>query len=298
MISAAFPIFLFIGFLFLPESARYLCAIQQVNRARTILKKTHTNDALSIQVMENNLHHWQQGKYMAVPLWESVRKLQNSRIVYPTLMLIVFQQFTGAIPAMFYLTRIFTLTDGQYTPEWTAIYVAGIFAISIPVYRLLNFKLADYKLLLWSSFLMATAMAGLGWHCHVQGIRGHSDEYGHIPLLCAGIFIFLYAIGFQRLPWKWLDESLEEENVFPLRTIATAISWASLYVCVRLVPTLVTLIGVGWLFWNMTIVLLFGALFIVVAIPDLDGSAIQSKTLAECSSSSSSSNLEAMEDVV
>ncbi|XP_065076397.1 facilitated trehalose transporter Tret1-like isoform X2 [Ochlerotatus camptorhynchus] len=298
VISSAFPIFLFIGFLFLPESARYLCATQQVNHARAVLKKTHTNDALSIQVMENNLNHWQQCKYMAVPLLESLRKLQNSRIVYPTILLIVFQQFTGAIPAMFYLTRIFTLSHGEYSPEWTAIYVAGIFTISIPVYRLLNFKIGDYKLLLWSSFLMATAMAGLGWHCHVQGMRGHSDEYGHIPLLCSGIFIFLYAIGFQRLPWKWLDESLEEENVFPLRTIATAISWASLYVCVRLVPTLVTFIGVGWLFWNMSIVLLFGALFIMVVIPNLDRSAIQSKTLAECSSSSSSSNLEAMEHVV
>nr|XP_019559807.2 facilitated trehalose transporter Tret1-like [Aedes albopictus] len=290
VISSAFPIFLFIGFLFLPESARYLCATQQVNRARAVLKKTHTNDALAVQIMENNLNHWQQSKYVAITLRDSLRKLQNSRIVIPTLLLIIFQQFTGAIPAMFYLTRIFTLTDGQYTPQWTAIYVAGIFVLSIPAYRLAKVNLPDYKLLLWSSLLMAAAMAGLGWHCHVQGMRGHSEDYGHIPLLCAGIFIFLYAIGFQRVPWKWLDESLEPENAFPLRAIACSISWASLYVCVRLVPTLLTHIGVGWLFWNMTIVLLFGALFLLVAFPNMDQSVIRSKTLAECNSSSTTSS--------
>nr|XP_019542173.2 facilitated trehalose transporter Tret1-like [Aedes albopictus] len=289
VISSAFPIFLFIGFLFLPESARYLCATQQVNHARAVLKKTHTNDALSVQIMENNLNHWQQSKYVAVTLRDSLRKLQNSRIVIPTLLLIIFQQFIGAVPAMFYLSRIFTLTDGEYTPQWTAIYVAGIFVLSIPAYRLLKVKIPNYKLLLWSSLLMAAAMAGLGWHCHVQGMRGHSEEYGHIPLLCAGIFIFLYAIGFQRVPWKWLDDTLEPEHAFPVRSIASCISWASLYVCVRLVPTLLTHIGVGWLFWNMTIVQLFGALFLLVAFPNMDQAVIRSKTLAECNSSSSSS---------
>lgn len=300
VICSAFPIFLFIGFLFLPESARYLCAIQQVNRARAVLKKTHSNDALSVQIMENHLNHWQQSTYVAVPLRDSLRKLQNSRIVVPTLLLIIFQQFVGALPAMFYLPRIFTLTDGEYSPEWTAIYVAGIFVLSIPAYRLMNVQLPDYKLLLWSALLMATAMASLGWHCHVQGMRGHSDENGHIPLLCGGIFIFLYAIGFQRVPWKWLDDSLEPENAFPVRTIATSISWASLYVCVRLVPTLLTHIGVGWLFWNMTIVLLFGVLFLLVAFPNMDKGAIPSKTLTECNSSSSSSasNLGPAEHVV
>ncbi|XP_058444209.1 facilitated trehalose transporter Tret1-like [Malaya genurostris] len=298
VISSAFPIFLFIGFLFLPESARYLCATQQVSRARTILTKTHTSDSLSVQIMENSLNHWQQTKCTDVKLLESLRKSQNTRIVIPTLVLIVFQQFTGAIPMMFYLSRIFTLTDGLYTPDWTAIYVGIIFTLSLPVYQLLTMKLGDYKLLIWSALLMAVAMAGLGWHCHAQGIHGHSDEFSHIPLLCYGVFLFLYAISFQRVPWKWLDESVEEENTFLLRTIATTISWTAMYFCVRILPTLIGLIGVGWLFWNITVVLLFAMTFVLIALPNLDRNGVRSKTLAECSSASSSTNLETMDAAV
>ncbi|XP_058827440.1 facilitated trehalose transporter Tret1 isoform X4 [Topomyia yanbarensis] len=298
VISSAFPIFLFIGFLFLPESARYLCATEQVTRARIILTKTHSNDALSVQIMENSLNNWQQSKLTAVNLLDSLRNLQNTRIVVPTLVLIVFQQFIGAIPMMFYLTRIFTLTDGQYTPEWTAIYVGTVFTLAIPAYQLLGLKIGDYKLLVSSSLLMSAAMAGLGWHCHAQGMHGHSDEYGHVPLVCFAGFIFLYAISYQRIPWKWLSESVEEENGFPLHAIATAISWGSLYFCVRLLPTLIGLIGVGWLFWNITIVLLFAMTFLLVSLPNPDQGGVRRKTLAECSSGSSSTNLETMEAVV
>ncbi|XP_055526074.1 facilitated trehalose transporter Tret1-like [Wyeomyia smithii] len=300
VIGATFPIFLFIGFLFLPESARYLCAVQQINRARTVLKKTHASgNSLTGPAMENSLNQWQQDSFIAVGLRESLLKLRHCRLVLPMFVLIIFQQFTGGLAMMFYLTRIFTLTDGQFTPEWTAVYVAVIFTLSYPVYRLLGVKLGDYKLLLWSSALMSVMMIGLGWHCHLQGMHGHSDEYGHLPLVYFGAFIFLYAIGFQRVPWKWLDESIEEKIAFPLRTVATAVSWVTLYFGVRLLPTLIGLIGVGWLFWNIAIVLLFAILFVLVSLPNLDYGVIRRKTLTECSNSSSSANLETtMEAIV
>uniref|UniRef100_A0A8D8GXV0 Facilitated trehalose transporter Tret1 n=1 Tax=Culex pipiens TaxID=7175 RepID=A0A8D8GXV0_CULPI len=301
VVGTTFPIFLFIGFLFLPESARYLCGTQQVNRARSVLKRTHVaNDALAAQIMENSLAQWQQPAVVGCKLVSGLRKAQNPRLVAPVLMLVVFQQFVGGLPMMFYLSRIFTLTDGQYTPEWTAIYVAAIFAGAIPAWRLVNLKIGDYKLLVWSGLVMAGSMAVLGWHCHRQAIEGHSDEYGHVPLVCYGLFIFLYAIGFQRLPWKWLDDGVEDERAFPVRTVATCISWTSLYLCVRILPFLIGLIGVGWVFWNITIVLVFAVLFVLLTVPNLDQSDIQSKTLANCSSSSSSvSNMQiVMEDVV
>lgn len=301
VIGTAFPIFLFIGFLFLPESARYLVGTGQVNRARSVLKRTHaSNDALAVQVMENSLACWSQVGVVECKLVSALRKAQNPRIVAPVLMLVVFREFVGGLPMMFYLSRVFMLTDGAFSPEWTAIYVAAIFVGAIPAWRLINVKIGDYKLLIWSGVVMAGSMAVLGWHCHRQAIAGHSEEYGHVPLVCYGLFIFLYAIGFQRLPWKWLDAGVEEERAFAVRTVATCISWTSLYVCVRILPFLIGLIGVGWVFWNITIVLVFAVLFVLLTVPNLDQSEVQSKTLANCSSSSSStSNVNiVMEDMV
>ncbi|XP_055638182.1 facilitated trehalose transporter Tret1-like isoform X2 [Toxorhynchites rutilus septentrionalis] len=281
LIGTIFPVFLFIGFLFMPESARYLATTQQV--------------------MENNLTNWQQPRFANVNLLESLRKLQNTRLVVPTLVLVVFQQFVGAIPMMFNLSGIFNLTGSLLYPEYTAICVAAIFTLSIPTYRLLCVKIGDYKLLVWSSLLMAVAMGGLGWHCHVQGITGHSGEHEHIPLVCFGVFVFLYAIGFQQVPWRWLDTIVEEENALPVRTIATCLSWVSLYICVRLLPFLFGMIGAGWLFWNITIIALFAVLFVLIAIPNLDRSVVAGKSLVDCSgssSSSSSSNLGTEENLV
>lgn len=301
VIGTTFPIFLFIGFLFLPESARFLCGTGHVNRARAVLKRTHAqNDALATQIMENSLIHWGQAAVVDCKLMSALRKAQNPRIVVPVLILAVFREFVGGVPLMFYMSRVFTLTGGQYSPEWMSVYMAAIFAGAIPAWRLVNLKIGEYKLLIWSGVVMAASMAILGWHCHRKAITGHSEEYGHVPLVCYGLFIFLYAIGFQRLPWKWLDEGLEEERAFPIRTVATCVSWSSLYVCVRILPFLIGLIGVGWVFWNITIVLVFAVLFVLLIVPNVDQSEVQSKTLPNCSSSSSStSNVNiVMEDVV
>lgn len=301
LIGTSFPIFLFIGFLFLPESARYLCGTGQVNRARSVLRRTHApNDALAEQVMENSLAHWGQDGVVQCKLVSALRKAQNPRVMVPALVLLVFREFVGGLPLMFYLSRIFTLTDGPITAEWTAVYVAAIFTGAIPVWRLVNLKIGDCKLLVWSALVMAGSTAVLGWHCYRQAITGHSDEFDHVPLVCYGVFIFLYAIGFQRLPWKWLDEGVEDERAFPVRTIATCISWSSLYVCVRILPFLIGIIGVGWVFWNISIVLVFAVLFVLLTAPNVDQSEVQSKTLANSSSSSSStSNVDiVMEDMV
>ncbi|XP_055609946.1 facilitated trehalose transporter Tret1-like [Uranotaenia lowii] len=308
MVSSTFPIFLFIGFLFLPESARYLATSQQINQARAVLKRTHNcHDALTNQLMENSLNHWQQSKNQGggpIGLWEGLKKFPNTRIVLPTLMLIVFQQLTDAVPMMFYLSRILSLVDGQYTPEWTAITVAAILVGSIPVYRLLNIKIGDYKVLIWSSLVMAASMATLGWHCHVQALRNHPEANTHLPLACFGVFMFMYGIGFQRIPWRWLDAAIEDDanTTVHVRTVANAISWAALYLSVRLLPFLIAFVGVGCLFWNLTVICLFAVAFILVSLPNMDRAMLHSKPLGAdggsgASSSSSSCALERVPDV-
>ncbi|XP_049287113.1 putative metabolite transport protein YwtG [Anopheles funestus] len=290
----ALPSLAFVGFLFLPESARYLCVTGRVSQAACILQCTHeTNTQPGLQ---EYLARWQQP---GPRLLEAVQRQANLTLLVPLLSLFAFQAFVGAVPMLFYLADLLELAGQQQSPEQVAAMLVAIFTVTVALCRYLNrSQLHQRPVLVLSALLIAMATLALGWHCHERRTRtlDLTETRTEWPFYCFALMYAAYAFGFHRLPGTLLTTEVADENLFALRTLATAICWGSVYLTVRLLPVLLSTIGLGWVLWNIALVALSAAGLILLCLPGQDdyahkalpGGGTNSMTSSVCSSGSSS----------
>ncbi|XP_058063170.1 uncharacterized protein LOC131213192 [Anopheles bellator] len=291
LLCGAFGVLTFVACLFLPESAQYLCAAGRPGRATTMLQRTHGTDLATQQAMQGLLERWQQRSNPAASpcgLLEAVRRQGNLTLLLPLLALFAFQACVGAVPLLFYLSDVLELIGvnghsdhGLFGGQAAAAaLLAAVFTVTGPLLGwLLRQRLQDGNsphrvLLLTSTLLMALTMLALGWQCHVRGTHSPAPHvpvpaaHQNGPLIALALYYTCYTVGFHRLPGKLLDAELDDAELrFPLHTLATAISWGTVYVAVRLLPVLLRAIGIGWLFWNVALVALFAVVVLIVSLP-------------------------------
>lgn len=154
----------------------------------------------------------------------------------------------------------------------TAIICVGIFALSVLLSNFIKFGVASIRShLMWSCSLMAICLSLLGYYCHYQGTFGHiyTEDYSQMPWLCLGLFYFLYATGPYRLIHVYTDQITPKQCYFSVRCVLAATSWFMIYVITRRLPRLIDIIGVGWLFWFMSIMCIFMAIFVKLFVHDV-----------------------------
>ncbi|XP_050068525.1 glucose transport protein-like [Anopheles maculipalpis] len=291
---SALPTLAFAGLLFLPESARFLCVTGRVSQAALILQSTHEP---TVQPgLQECLARWQQP---GPGLIEAVKRQANLTLLIPLLALFAFQAFVGVLPMLFYLADLVELAGQQHqSPERVATILVAIFTATVAFSRYLSSPLHPRTVLVLSTVLMALAAIALGWHCHER--RTHNldpyDAYTEWPFFCLALMYGAYALGFHQQTGALLATEVTDENLFALRTLATAICWGSVYVGVRLLPVLLSTIGLGWVLWNIALVALSAAGVILLCLPGQDdyahkalpGVCPNSMTSSVCSSGSSS----------
>lgn len=118
---------------------------------------------------------------------------------------------------------------------------------------------------------MAISLCLLGYYCHYQGTFGHiyTEDYRQLPWLCLGMFYFLYATGPYRLTHVYAEQVIPKKCYFSIRCLLTATSWCLIYTITRMLPRLIDMIGVGWLFWFMATMCVFMAAFVKWFVPDV-----------------------------
>ncbi|XP_052901018.1 glucose transport protein-like [Anopheles moucheti] len=290
----ALPGLAFVGLLFLPESARFLCVSGRVSQAAIILQRTH--EPTTQPGLQECLARWQQP---GPGLVEAINRQANLTLLLPLLALFAFQAFVGALPMLFYLTDLLELAGQQQLPEQSSAMLVAIFTVTVALSRCLNrSQLQQRPLLVLSALLITAGALALGWHCHERRTRNLdlTETSTEWPLYCFGLMYAAYAFGFHRLPGALLTAEAADENLFALRTLATAICWGSVYLAVRLLPVLLSTIGLGWVLWNIALIALSAAGLVLLCLPGQDdyahkalpGIGTNSMTSSVCSSGSNS----------
>lgn len=169
--------------------------------------------------------------------------------------------------------KFYFLSDTEYTPEITAILCCAIFASSIllPIFIDLTKSKIRSNLML-SGNLMAISLVVLGTYCHYQGSYGHdyTRDYRLLPLICLGIFFYSFANGPFRATQEISDLLIPKRCDFTVRCLMTSISWFLIYIMTRILPGLIDVIGVGWLFWFMAIMCMFMTIFVKLFVPNAE----------------------------
>lgn len=159
--------------------------------------------------------------------------------------------------------------DGEFTPEMTAILCCAIFTAGIAFPNICSFIGRTKIVLVWSTTCMAVNLAALGVYCVLQGTFGHIiDDYKVLPLVFLGFFYFCFAIGPHSYTWQYVQETVPAEHFFHIRNLLVAVSWSVIFAITKALPRLIRRIGVGWLFFYMSLMCLFLTIFCAVAVPE------------------------------
>lgn len=282
---------LFIAFFIIPESPRFLSTRGNFDNAKTILLKFKSID----RDVESDVQVWSAAHHRAGFKSAFQQDFQFSQAI-SLFGVFLFEQLIGAISILFYLNKILTLTGEQrwhkwfdwklkfhydflfsfaaseYTPELSAIVCGTAFAASIFLPYLISIPYSSLRSgLIWSNVLMGLCLAILGTFCHYQGSFGHiyTEDYRYLPLVCLVIFFSVYANGPSRLVQELADQIIPKKHDFTIRCLLTVTTWSLIYAITRNLPRLIDLIGVGWLFWFMTIMCFFATIFVKLFVPDL-----------------------------
>lgn len=242
----------------------------------------------------------------------------STRLILTLFGLVLFEQLLGAIAILFYIEKILGLTrkscarniepqsyvitnplceihiDGKYSPSTTAILCAVVFTVSIALPKLTGYRFKSKSTLVWTCASMGIVMSLFGIHCHFLGTFNSFDDYHReLPFYLMGLFYFFYAIGPFRLTWHFVKRMLPAEYYLMVRSVLATVSWLATYGITRIMPWLIDFIGVGWLFWYISVTCALAAVFIskyipakftAVGLPDqrkLVGSVSSSETTSE-----------------
>lgn len=266
IVATTVSLIFMISFAFLPESPRFLCFKGETNSAREIIAKFKNIDA----DIEETLRIWSQREQIVEgkPIKLLFTEMLQPKQLVTLFGLVILEQIIGAISALFYMHKILNLTHGEFTPEMTAILCCAIFTAGIAFPNICTISVKTKTVLVWSSTCMAISLGALGIYCHLQGTFGNIDEYKVMPLLLLGFFYFCFAIGPHSFTWQYVQETIPVEHFFKIRNLLVAVSWIVIFAITKVLPRLIDIIGVGWLFWYMSLMCLLLTIFSAVLVPD------------------------------
>lgn len=266
ILSGIVPAIMLVVFVFMPESPRYMCTKGQTNLAKDTLRKfREIGDETELDV-----HIWCSKKLEDRSYRNIFKSTSTLRRLLPTFLLVALDQLVGVWVGFLYMSWMFRITGGEYSHEITSIAVSAIFLVSIWSMKFLGISLSDKKTLVVTGVMMAISLIILGFYLHERGSYGHLEDYGYIPLVCYGVFIFLYAIGLCRISWKYMRILTPKRRYFAVRSLCTSLSWMFVVIFATSYPKLIESVGVGWMFWFMALACFLLTILTVVFVPDLE----------------------------
>jgi uncharacterized membrane protein len=195
------------------------------------------------------------------------------------------------ITPIIYFNASLSFADTHAVSIKPSIIIGIIFVITIPLFELFSIKIKHRTNLLWTTISKSLILAGLGWYCHTANIRGMTNQPNdgsYIPITCYSLILFLYTIGLYRLTNRYIAVLSNDRNYFGIKTITISLSWFIIFAIVKSLPSIINDIGVGWIFWTMSLLVLMAWLFIYYFVPHLPNVFVE--MLPSCSTSDGSNH--------
>ncbi len=288
---------------FLPETPRWLAANQQPEAACKVLKLLRGKDAdTSVEMRELQDNIAESGKLT----WRTQLKYLSSRPAYKPLILsvilMVFQQFTGGNVVLFYAGTI--LSDAKVVnSNRVAGYAVGttqVLAVFVSV--LLVDYLGRKVLLVTSSVLVCASTGMLGlyyfltdfvceryYHVNATGLETPIANASSLPLYCDPIssnfftlaiismvlFIIAFSIGWSTIPWVMMSELSPLRVRGILSGVATLVNWSSAAFVTGVFPMYQGMVRHYGSWWTLTGITFLSIPFVILFIPETKGKSLE-----------------------
>lgn len=288
---------------FLPETPRWLASRQRLEEASKVLKLLRGEDAdVSAEMKELQANVSDRGK----TTWKNnIKYLANKSAFKPlvlSVLLMVFQQFTGSNVVVFYAGTI--LKDAKVVnANQVAGYAVGTTQVVVVFLSVLFVDVAGRKVLLvLSSILLCISTGLLGlyyfltdyvcvkyYHINVTSSLPPSANLSGLPVFCDPVssnffvlaifsvilFIFAFSVGWSTIPWVMMSELAPLRVRGTLSGIATLVNWSSAAFVTGIFPEYQTLVGHYGSWWTLTGITFLSIPFVLFLLPETKGKSLE-----------------------
>ena len=283
----------------LPETPRWLATKQRFGEAWQVMQRLRGKDtdvSAEMQALQNNVASsgsltWRD------KLWY-LKDRSAYRPLVLTVLLMLFQQFTGSNVVVFYAGTI--LTDARVTSarQVAGFAVGGTQVIAVFI-SVLCVDCAGRKVLLVLSSVfisLSTAMLGLYYfmtdficvkyyHVNVTTPSNLTD----LPLYCEPItskffilaifsvvlFIVSFSIGWSTIPWVMMTELSPLRVRGILSGVATLVNWSAAAFVTGLFPIYQNAVGHYGSWWTLSCITLLSIPFVILFVPKTKGKSLE-----------------------
>jgi len=268
IISGITPlIFLFVFYLYIPETPHFFIAQGKIKKAEKSLQKLRQR--INVKEELNGIQYSVEESMKNKGTFSDIFKtpaLKKAFIISSTLMAL--QQLSGINVIIFYAQTIFAATGQNIAPEIASMIIGVVQIIGSIMTPLIVDKKGKRFLLLFSAFFMGLSELILGAYFHFN------MTIGWLPIFCLISYIIAYCLGFGPLPWAVLGEVFPADVKSIASTVVASWCWFLSFFITKYFGTVAELIGMGGSFWLFTACCFFGVFFVYKYLPDTTGKSL------------------------
>ncbi|XP_057341838.1 facilitated trehalose transporter Tret1-like isoform X2 [Microplitis mediator] len=266
------PILFVATFVWFPESPYYLAMKNRhtaAAKAIAFFKNVDLETAhRELQIIVNNIN---EEKAQSENWKIKIRHLlssNNRKAFFIVLMLIVVQQLSGNFTTMQFLTQLFETANVGIDVNIATIIVFAVGLVSGTLATMTVEHAGRRKLLMWSSFSCAAALAILATYLFLKYLKYNIESIKLLPLFVIVLFQIVYQIGLGTLPNAIIGE------LFP--TNAKGVAAAGITISDGILGFLVSIFykqiedawGTHTLYFSFAMSCFIGFIFVVFCIPE------------------------------
>ena len=188
-----------------------------------------------------------------------------------SVLLMVFQQFSGINAIIFYAVTIFKNSGTGLNASICAIIVGVTQVILTLISSLLIERAGRKALLIFSSTMMSISLAILGTYFDMKAHGKHVGDLAWLPLFCVILYMICYAIGYGPIPWLMMGELFLPN----FKALAMGLSVMTNWFFVFVVTTCFGYMMAGWgsdfTFWFFASCMMVATIFVSLMVLETKG---------------------------
>lgn len=169
-----------------------------------------------------------------------------------SIMLMVFQQFSGINAVIFFTKGIF-LSSGSGIGDTSAIIVGVVQVIMTLTSTVLIERAGRKMLLLFSSCVMTICLALLGAYFDIKDHGKDVSDIGWLPLVSVVLFIISFSVGYGPIPWLMMGELIMPDKRSIATTLSVMVNWVCAFIVTNSFSLMIEDMGSNWTFWFFSI---------------------------------------------
>lgn len=267
-------LFLFIFFMYVPESPYYLIAAGDKNAAEKSLKKLRSceNVDKELELIKRNVEESLANKASFFDIFKS-KGLTKALVI--SLALVTFQQFSGINVILFYTQTIFEATGSTIPPEISTIIIGIVQILGSFLTPIFVERKGKRFLLLCSAVGMTISEIVLGAYFYLKEHEENVQPIFWLPVACLVVYMITYCSGFGPLPWAVMGELFPSNVKSSASTVTASFCWILGFFITKFFANMVDAMGTSGSFWFFAACCVLAGGFVYKILPETSGKSLQ-----------------------